>query len=380
MPDGVLAATAAELREILAGFEPRRLSGAECAVIVEALAATEKACAAARTAAAAWAIQEGAHKQRGFADGVAWLARHTGTTSGAARQALETMAAVDACPQVHQRLVAGALSLAQAAEIVHTEADVPGAAAELVEMATTSGLTALRDRARDRRLAAEDPADLHDRQHRSRRFRHWRDRQGMICFAGALAPDVGVPAANRIEIETDRIRRQARGDGASEPREAHAADAVAHMLAGNGRGRSRRADMVVVCDLNAFRRRHTHPGEVCHIIGGGPLPVDIARHISEDAFLKVAFHDSVDVLRVTHLGRHIPAELRTALELGKPPTFEGAACADCGRRHGLQWDHVDPVSNQGPTAYHNLQARCWSDHHEKTEHDRQAGLLGPRAP
>ncbi len=380
MIDGVLAATAAELREILAGFEPRRLSGAECAVIVEALAATEKACAAARTAAAAWAIQEGAHKQRGFADGVAWLACHTGTTSGAARQALETMAAMDACPQVQQGLVAGELSLVEAAEIINTDAEVPGSAGELVAVATTSGLRALRDRARDVRLAAEHPEELHARQHRARTFRHWRDRQGMICFAGALAPDIGVAVMNRIEVETDRIRRQARREGSTEPREAHAADALATLLSGARPGRSVRADMVVVCDVNAFRRRHTHPGEACHIIGGGPVPVDVVRQISQDAFLKIAFHDGVDTFKVCHLGRHIPAELRTALELGKPPSFEGAACADCGRRHGLQWDHVDPVKHQGPTSYHNLQARCWADHHEKTERDRQAGLLGPRAP
>jgi hypothetical protein len=138
--------------------------------------------------------------------------------------------------------------------------------------------------------------------------------------------------------------------------------------------------MVVVVDLNAFRRGHTHPGEVCHIVGGGPLPPDVARQIAGDAFLKVAFHDGVDIHTISHLGRHIPVELRTALELGDPPGFDGAACVDCGRGHGLQWDHVDPVGHQGPTSYRNLQARCWSDHHEKTERDRKAGLLEPRPP
>ncbi|MBO0730948.1 MAG: HNH endonuclease, partial [Acidimicrobiaceae bacterium] len=161
---------------------------------------------------------------------------------------------------------------------------------------------------------------------------------------------------------------------------AHAADAVAQMLAGSGRGRSPRADMVVVVDLNAFRRGHAHPGEPCHIIGGGPIPVDIAREISRDAFLKMAFHDGVNIHTVTHFGRHIPAEVRTALELGSAPTFEGARCTDCGRRWGLEWDHVDPVANHGPTTYINLKPRCWPCHHDKTERDRQAGLLGPNPP
>ncbi len=308
------------------------------------------------------------------------MARHSGTTGRAARQAVETSTAAERCPEVKQALLAGELSLAQAAEIVSAEAEVPGSAGGLVILARSSGLTAVRDRARDIRLGAQDAADLHDRQHRARRFRHWRDPHGMICFSGALAPDTGVPLVNRIDMETDRIRRQARRAGSTETREAHAADAVAGVLAGGGHPRSPRAEMVVVCDLNAFRRGHTHPGEVCHIIGGGPLPVDVARHIANDAFLKVAFHDSVDIHRVGHLGRHIPAELRTALELGQPPTFQGAACADCGQRHGLQWDHINPVNNRGPTSYHNLQARCWADHHDKTERDRKAGLLAPGPP
>ena len=81
---------------------------------------------------------------------------------------------------------------------------------------------------------------------------------------------------------------------------------------------------------------------------------------------------------VAHFGRHIPAELRTALELGPPPGFDGVECVEegCGRRYGLEWDHVDPVANGGPTSYDNLKARCWPHHRAKTERDRQAGLSG----
>ena len=81
---------------------------------------------------------------------------------------------------------------------------------------------------------------------------------------------------------------------------------------------------------------------------------------------------------MVHWGRHIPAEIRTAPELGAPPGFDGAVCVEpgCGRRHGLEWDHVDPVANRGPTAYWNLAARCWPHHHDKTDRDRAAGPLG----
>jgi hypothetical protein len=77
------------------------------------------------------------------------------------------------------------------------------------------------------------------------------------------------------------------------------------------------------------------------------------------------------------------AELRTALALGPAPGFDGAVCVDegCGRRHDLEWDHVDPVANGGLTTYENLVPRCRPHHWAKTERDRAAGLLdGGRAP
>ena len=124
--------------------------------------------------------------------------------------------------------------------------------------------------------------------------------------------------------------------------------------------------------------RDAHVGEVCQVQSGAPLPVERLHPLSEDAFIKVVLHDGVRISTVKHFGRHIPAELRTALELGPPPGFEGTACAEegCGRRYGLEWDHVDPVAHHGPTSYDNLQPRCWPHHRDKTERDRQAGLLG----
>ena len=51
----------------------------------------------------------------------------------------------------------------------------------------------------------------------------------------------------------------------------------------------------------------------------------------------------------------------------------------CDRRYGLEWDHDDPVANDGLTSYENLVARCKPDHRAKTERDRSAGKLRSRA-
>jgi hypothetical protein len=191
---------------------------------------------------------------------------------------------------------------------------------------------------------------------------------------------VAIGIVNRIEAEAARLRR---GAGREESFDAHAADALVKMLAGQGRGHSSRAELVVVVDLAVYRRGHAHGAERCHIVDGGPVTVGFARDIAEDAFLKALTHDGVRIETVAHFGRHIPAELRTALELGEPPGLDGVSCTEpgCNRRYGLEWDYIDPVAHSGPTSYENLRARCKPHHWEKTERDRQAGLFeAPQPP
>jgi hypothetical protein len=382
MSSAVLSvATAASFRQTLAGFEPELLSGADCAALAEELALTEKACAAARLLAAARAVACGAHQARGFSDGAAWMARQVGGTTGQARQALETAAGLKDCPDTQTALLAGELSLLQAAEIARTESETPGAEAELLELARNSDLGQLRDKAREHRQANTDVHELHRQQLRARHFRHWRDRLGMVCFTGALPPETGVPFINRLELAAQRARRAVYQNGGERERfEAYAADALAAMAAGEGPARSSRADLVIVCDILAWRRGHTHPGEVCQVIGGGPIPVELAHELGKDAFLKAVLHDGVAVHTVKHFGRHFPAELRTALDLGPVPAFTGAECGECRSRFGLEYDHVNPVANKGETSLSNVRALCWDDHQAKTERDRQAGLLGPNPP
>ena len=377
MTHGVLEA-ARVLRAALAGFDPAVLSGADCARVAEELAATEKACGAARARAGARAAAGRAHRERGYGDAADWLAAVSGRGRSEARSELEAARAMEDSALIKAAAVAGEVSLAQAGEIARTEAEVPGTEGELLALARRSGLGAVREEGRRQRLGALDPADLHRRQHAARRFRHWRDGLGLVCFAGALAPEVGLAFVNRLEAEADRRSRQSRREGGDEPREASAADAFAALVAGQGKGSATSADLVIVCDLSAYRRGHAHPGEACQLVGGGPIPVGLARALGADAFVKAVLHDGVAVHTVAHFGRHIQAELRTALELGAPPGFDGVSCAEagCERRYHLEWDHVNPVANGGETSFDNLKPRCWPHHRDKTERDRTAGLLG----
>jgi hypothetical protein len=309
------------------------------------------------------------------------MARQVGGTTGQARQALQAAAGLAGCPGTREALLAGEVSILQAAEIVKTEPEAPGGEGELLEVARRSDLSQLRDKAREHRQANADVADLHRRQLRARHFRHWRDSLGMICFAGALPPEAGVPFVNRLELAAQRAKRSAQqGGGQPERFEAYAADALAAMALGEGPSRGARAELVIVCDVFAWRRGHSHGGEPCQVIGGGPIPVELAHELGKDAFLKAVLHDGVAVHTIKHFGRHLPAELRTALDLGAVPAFSGAQCEVCASRFGLEYDHVNPVANKGETSLANVKAMCWADHQAKTERDRQAGLLGPHPP
>ncbi|HVM07063.1 MAG TPA: DUF222 domain-containing protein [Acidimicrobiales bacterium] len=386
-PVGVttLVRAAEEFKRVVAAFDPALVASRECATAIEALVAVENACSGVRALAAARAAAGGAYRERGFADAGDWLASLAGTTTTDAKRALDLASRLDECPETRDALIAGEVSLGQAAEIAATEKECPGSEGDLLRLARTKSLGTLRDEGRRRRAAAVDPRGLHEKQRRARRFRHWRNELGMVCLTGELPPEVGVPFVNRLDAETDRVRRDTRKANASGPdeaREAYAADAFVRMTAGGGKGTPSGTDLVIVCDLAAWRRGETVDGERCHIVGGGSIPVALAHELGRDAFLKAVLVDGVEIKKVLHIGRYRKAELQTALDLGPGPVFEGTVCTEvgCDRRYGLEHDHVDPVANGGLTSLDNLVSRCRPHHREKTERDRLAGLLRKKSP
>ena len=298
------------LRAALVDFQPDVWSGEDCAALVEELATTEKVCAAARVRAAARAGACGVHKERGFADVSDWMARASGSTAGSAKAALDTAAALESQPETKAALEAGELSLAQARELVRTEAECPGSAADLLDVARQNSLKTLKEQARDRRVRAIDPEELHRMQHAAMHTRHWRTRLGNVVIMTELPPEFGVPITNRLDAETDRLWQESRREtnrqrsagsdelfdggvsaaGPAERRSALAAQAFLRMLQNGGKGKAQQADLVIVCDLRAYRRGHAENDEACHIVGGGPIPVRLAQELGRDAFLNAATH------------------------------------------------------------------------------------------
>ena len=118
----------------------------------------------------------------------------------------------------------------------------------------------------------------------------------------------------------------------------------------------------VMVDHAALIRGTVEPGETCEIPGVGPIPVATARSMLSDAFLAVLVTDGTDIKAVAHMGRLIPARLRTALDARD----QVCVVPGCGESKRLEIDHVIPIEQGGPTCQSNLAKLCKWHHYLKT--------------
>ncbi len=317
-------------------------------------------------------------------DDAAALAQVTGTSFGKAKATVATGKALAESEELGAALQHGDISLDQAAEIASAEQSCPGAAPGLIEVASKEAFHVLREKARKVKLEAEATRDLFARQKAARSSRTSTDELGMIHIDLRFEPHVGAPIMARAEAHAARLARRARAEGKEpEPFACYLADAYAEMLSeGNTvKGSSTRPDLVVLVGHEVIKRGWTdvREGEVCKIPGIGPISPAAAKAIAQDAFLTGVFYDGKDLRNICRYTRHIPIEVRLALELGPPPGFDGVRCVVCGNRLKNQIDHIEPRAANGPTSNANLGPLCRDCHDKKTEEDRRAGKLKPGA-
>ena len=119
---------------------------------------------------------------------------------------------------------------------------------------------------------------------------------------------------------------------------------------------------------------------MCKIPGVGPVDPQDVKAVAHEAFINAVVLEGKDLRHFKRFSRHVPPEIKVALELGKAPDFDGPVCGDCGNRFRPEFDHSEPVVAGGPTSYLNLEPKCDPCHVKKTEADRRAGKLTPRPP
>jgi hypothetical protein len=119
-------------------------------------------------------------------------------------------------------------------------------------------------------------------------------------------------------------------------------------------------DTTVVVRVDEARLRGEEGS--CEVTATGPVPVSEAvGAILAGAFVKVVAHGGKNVTRVAHHGRHVPAEVRTAiLERGSYTCVRPG----CGATANLELHHykIDHAKG-GPVACWNVCCVCRHCHH-----------------
>jgi hypothetical protein len=352
----------AVMRECVSRLEPQQLTGAAAAELVEILTEAERVCVAARMLAARRVDESKVWQREGHRTAAQWVAAKTGTSLGNAIGVLEMAKRLEDLPETREAFSNGRLSEVQAREISDAAMADPRAERALVQAASAESLGALRERCRKVRAAASsDEQAAYDRIRRGRYLRHWSDHDGAVRLDARLTPDAGAAVIAMIDARRDRIFADARRAGLRESSEAYAADALVELTtAGNTTARSGPRAMVhVVVDHAALANG---PGR-CEIPGIGPIPRATARALAGDSIVKAVVTRGADIKAVAHLGRTIPARIRTALEIRDPV----CVVPGCNIRKALEIDHYRiPFADGGLSRLDNLARLCRWHHYQKT--------------
>jgi hypothetical protein len=359
-----LGEVVAAVRSLVAGFEVDDLAAHEAAQVVEQCAEAERLLAALRVLAAATLEDKALWRREGFRSAAHWMAAKTGTAVGPAIGTLEMASLLADLPVVAEAFRAGRLSEAQAREIAAVASEVPDAQDQLVEAAGKLTLRDLREEChRVEAAAAVDEDDRYRRVHRSRRIRAWVDRHNVGRLSATMTPDELARVINEIDRRCGDIAEGAIRGRWFESWEAHRVDALVELTLPDSDTPARPPSMVhVVVDYDALMRGHTVAGERCEIPGLGPIPVTLARQMSEDCILKVLLTKGVDVVAVAHGGYTIPAHLRTALDVRDPKCI----VPGCDTRRRLQRDHRNAFGRTRVTKLEDLARLCRFHHYLKT--------------
>src|SRR5205085_1424385 len=214
-------------------------------------------------------------------------------------------------PATKEALVSGSLSERQASEISAAAELDPAAERGLLQLAQTESIATLREKCRDVAAAASGDEAAAERIRRSRYFRHWLETDGALRLDARMTVDDGAPLLAAIRARADVLEAEAHRAGQVESAEAYAADALVSFVDGED---TSKAVVHVHVSQSALARGHTEAGETCRIPGVGPISVAAARRLAAGGSVKLLEMGGVDVQRVVHAGRTIPAALRTALE------------------------------------------------------------------
>jgi hypothetical protein len=377
-------------RKELADLDPALIRSGDAVELFKVFDAIERTYLAAKTLVTARATDAGDWKKEGHRSPASWVADKTGSGVGQAISLLETSEQCMGLTETSDAVRRGELSGPQLKAIASTATQNPAAESELLKKAQSTGLKGLKEecgRIKARALSEKDAEARYENIRKNRSVHMWTDQDGFGRLEAKLTPDDFARVQSSIRTESNVIFNEARKAGHRESGLAYDADALVALITGTaatgsrapsstssssdtptgkaGRGKSTRPTtlMHLRVDLAALRRGALEGQEVCEIPGVGPVPLATAVSEFGNAILKVVISDGVDVTTICHLGRTIPAHIRTALE----DRDEKCVVPACDVARGLQIDHYQiDFHKDGPTELWNLCRLCRWHHYLKT--------------
>jgi hypothetical protein len=389
---------AMEIRDRLADLvdrlDPDAVSASTAGELWAVLDKSERFCTAGKTLLARRLAQTHRPEQAGAKTAIEDLARRSGTSTGAAKDSLDTSVRLLEQPGVQGALRRGEVSLAQAAVISAAVAANSTEEHRLVELAARVSIPELREEcARVRAGADPDPEATNRRLHQARRLRRYVDGEGFWNLHARGTPQAGAAFTAVLDALTDQVFSTARRADRTEPVQAYAFDALmalADQPAGPATDRrdaehgevDRRAGepgvdllapqrlpgrlnprylALLRVDVEALHRGRVAGEELCEIRGVGPVPVSVAEGLLGRSVLHLVITRGVDVLNVTHLGRGPTAAQKIALAWANP----GCTVAGCWRTR-TENDHREPWAQTRHTRLDELDPLCAYHHDLKT--------------
>jgi Domain of unknown function (DUF222) len=393
-----------QLTELVSALDPDAVSGLTARELWGEFDRIERLGSAGKTLLARRVAATHDRDRAGSRTAAELLARRAGTSTTAAKEALDTSNRLSELPGVAGALRSGELSPAQAAAITSAAEADRSAQNRLLELAARASLAELREEcARVRAAADPDPDATNLRIHQQRRLRHYCDAEGGWNLSARGTAQDGAAFTTVLNAITDDVFNAARRDSRHEPPEAYAFDAlmamaqhaagsdqptartnggaalVADLPDGSDPGIFRNAGSRPVCpvprrrwskprylallrvDAAALRRGRVDGQELCEIAGVGPVPVSVARDLLGEAIVKLVITSGVDVANVTHLGRGPTTAQKIAL-MWTTPTCTAEGC----HRRRIEYDHRRPWAQTRHTRLDELDPLCDYHHDLKT--------------
>jgi len=368
-----LKSAVSHLREVTSRIEIDVVAGKDAADLVGIADEIRRAGDSLRTVAVGQVERTNSWKGEGAKSITEWLSIETDCPQYEAQAVVLLAAQLQHLPVTQAALRNGTLSNAQAVEVARGAIVAPNTETQLLNLAKHVTVRDLRDATARVIAGATDEAARHKQIHNSRFLKSWRDPDGAFIIKGRMTVANGALVMAALTPFQDEIFRAARPSGNHERPEAYAADALMALCAAqkvsaqdsNAEKPNRpNAVMNIRVDIDALKRGHTENGEVCEIAGVGPIPVATATEYLGEAFLKLLVIDGTDIRTIAHMGRALPAKLRTAVEerdrVCQVPT--------CDMTISLEIDHIKPFAEGGAASLENLVRLCKRHHLQKT-HD-----------